>query len=90
MSAKLLDGKALARKISSDLKTEVAALIAKTGKTPRFMNVVVGEDPSASSYARSQIRTAAAAEASPEVLPGWLGSTTTKPAVARCSAIQPN
>ena len=58
MSAKLLDGKALARKIEAGLKADVAALSAKTGKSPRFMNVVVGEDPSAGSYARSQIRAA--------------------------------
>ena len=58
MSAKLLDGKALAWKIEAELKTDVAVLHAKTGKAPRFMNVVVGEDPSAGSYARSQIRAA--------------------------------
>lgn len=58
MSAQLLDGKALSRKIIADLKAEVALLSARAGKPPRFMNIAVGEDPSAGSYARSQVRTA--------------------------------
>ncbi|MBF0123508.1 MAG: bifunctional 5,10-methylenetetrahydrofolate dehydrogenase/5,10-methenyltetrahydrofolate cyclohydrolase, partial [Candidatus Omnitrophica bacterium] len=59
MSAILLDGKALAQKIQAELKAEVVSLVSRTGKVPRFMNIVVGADPSAGSYARSQIRAAA-------------------------------
>lgn len=60
MSAKILDGKVLAQKIQATLKAEVDLLKKKTGKTPRFMNIVIGDDPSAGSYARSQIRAAEA------------------------------
>lgn len=50
----------------------------------------VDDNGKADAWIAQVLRTAAAAEASPEVLPAWLGSTTTKPAVARRSAIQPN
>jgi methylenetetrahydrofolate dehydrogenase (NADP+)/methenyltetrahydrofolate cyclohydrolase len=60
MSAAILDGKSLAQKILSDLKAEVQALRVKTGKGPRFMNIVVGQDPSAGSYGKSQLRAAEA------------------------------
>jgi methylenetetrahydrofolate dehydrogenase (NADP+) / methenyltetrahydrofolate cyclohydrolase len=58
MSAKILDGKVLAQKLLAELKAEVAALKVQTGKVPRFMNIVVGQDESANSYAKSQVRAA--------------------------------
>ena len=60
MSATILDGKALSQKIIADLKAEVQELRARTGKVPRFMNIVVGNDPSAGSYGKSQLRAAEA------------------------------
>ena len=58
MSALLLDGKALSVKISAELKAEVVRLRAATGVTPRFVNIVIGQDAGAASYGRSQQRAA--------------------------------
>jgi methylenetetrahydrofolate dehydrogenase (NADP+)/methenyltetrahydrofolate cyclohydrolase len=60
MSATILDGKNLSQKLLADLKAEVQALRVKTGKGPRFMNIVIGLDPSAGSYGKSQLRAAEA------------------------------
>jgi methylenetetrahydrofolate dehydrogenase (NADP+)/methenyltetrahydrofolate cyclohydrolase len=60
MSGAILDGKSLSQKIISELKVEVQALRAKTGKSPRFMNIVIGQDLSAGSYGKSQLRAAEA------------------------------
>jgi methylenetetrahydrofolate dehydrogenase (NADP+)/methenyltetrahydrofolate cyclohydrolase len=60
MSAKILDGKVLAKKLEADLKAEVDALRVKTGKVPRFVNITIGQDAGAGSYGRSQKRTAEA------------------------------
>lgn len=58
MSAKILDGKVLAQQLQAELKAEVDALRARTGKGPRFMNITIGQDPSAGSYGKSQKRAA--------------------------------
>ncbi len=60
MSAIILDGKELSRKIIAELKAEVTRLKAETGKTPCFVNIVIGKDPSAASYGKSQQRAAEA------------------------------
>ncbi len=58
MSAILLDGKALSLKLQAELKAEIERLKAETGKVPRFMNLVIGQDASAASYGKSQKRVA--------------------------------
>lgn len=58
MTATILDGKQLSQKLQSELKAEVDALKAKTGKVPRFVNIVIGQDASAASYGKSQKRVA--------------------------------
>lgn len=58
MSAEILDGKLLAQKLSEELKSEVAGLQSKTGRTVRMVNVMVGEDHGACAYANSQKRVA--------------------------------
>ncbi len=59
MSAKILDGKILAKKLSDALAGEVSVLKAQTAKNVRMVNVIVGEDHGASAYANSQKRVAA-------------------------------
>ena len=49
MSATILDGKALAKKIKEELATEVVAL-KKQGKNPGLGTVLVGNDPGSHSY----------------------------------------
>lgn len=58
MSAKILDGKALAQRLKSALKAEVAALKKETGFVPRLVNVMVGENHGACAYAKSQEKAA--------------------------------
>ncbi len=58
MSAKILDGKLLAKKLSEALAGEVGAWKAQTAKNVRMVNVIVGEDHGASAYANSQKRVA--------------------------------
>lgn len=58
MSAKILDGKLLAQKLSEDLKAEIASLKSSSGKSVSMVNVMVGEDHGASAYANSQKRIA--------------------------------
>ncbi|MFH0753525.1 MAG: bifunctional 5,10-methylenetetrahydrofolate dehydrogenase/5,10-methenyltetrahydrofolate cyclohydrolase [Candidatus Omnitrophota bacterium] len=60
MSAIILDGKALSQKLIARLKAEVDQLKALTGKNPRFVNIVIGQDESAASYGKSQKRAAEA------------------------------
>ncbi|MEI9908086.1 MAG: bifunctional methylenetetrahydrofolate dehydrogenase/methenyltetrahydrofolate cyclohydrolase [Actinomycetota bacterium] len=49
MTATILDGKALAKKVKNELAIEVAALKTR-GKTPGLGTVLVGDDPGSHSY----------------------------------------
>ena len=50
MSASIIDGKAIAAAIRSELKERVAALKAAKGITPGLAVILVGEDPASQSY----------------------------------------
>lgn len=50
MSALILDGKALAQKTEAELTQRVAALKAKSNKTPVLATILVGEDPASATY----------------------------------------
>jgi methylenetetrahydrofolate dehydrogenase (NADP+)/methenyltetrahydrofolate cyclohydrolase len=56
MPATLIDGEALAAQMRAELIPQVAAILAKTGKPPHLVSVVVGDDPGARIYARGQAR----------------------------------
>ncbi len=58
MSAKILDGRVLASQIKEELKAEVQALRQKTGVSPHVVNIIMGADPGACVYAKSQRKTA--------------------------------
>ncbi len=58
MSAKLLDGKLLARSITESLKKEVSHLKVKTGHVPVMVNIMIGENHAACAYAKSQQKVA--------------------------------
>lgn len=58
MSAKILDGKTLAAQLKEGLQKEVAALKHRTGKHPRLVSIIVGDDAAGRSYALSQQRAA--------------------------------
>ncbi|MGC4252106.1 MAG: bifunctional methylenetetrahydrofolate dehydrogenase/methenyltetrahydrofolate cyclohydrolase FolD [Sphingobium sp.] len=59
MAAALIDGAALARRLTTELKERVAAL-AQAGVIPRLAVILVGNDPASDTYVRSKSRTARA------------------------------
>jgi methylenetetrahydrofolate dehydrogenase (NADP+) / methenyltetrahydrofolate cyclohydrolase len=58
MAAKLLKGAEVAKEIRAELKAEVEALKAKTGKVPGLVTILVGENPASQSYVRAKQTTA--------------------------------
>jgi len=58
VSAKILDGKALACDLKNALRDEVVALKETTGSVPRLVNVMMGRDHGACAYAKSQKKVA--------------------------------
>ena len=58
MSAKIIDGKAIAEQIHAETKAEVAALKAR-GITPGLAVVLVGDDPASRVYVANKEKTAA-------------------------------
>lgn len=56
MTAKIIDGKAVAASIRKQLATEVAEFTSTTGVTPHLAAVLVGEDPASAVYVRNKQR----------------------------------
>ncbi len=54
MTAKLIDGRAIAERLRGRIKDEVAALIAATGVQPGLAVVLVGNDPASQIYVSSK------------------------------------
>lgn len=54
MSARILDGKALAQKVRQDVTTEVARLKKKSGRIPGLAVVLVGDNPASQIYVRNK------------------------------------
>jgi methylenetetrahydrofolate dehydrogenase (NADP+)/methenyltetrahydrofolate cyclohydrolase len=50
MTARIIDGKAVAAEVRSKVAVEVAALAAETGRTPGLATVLVGDDPASKIY----------------------------------------
>jgi len=58
MSAKILDGKQLAKDLGDSLKEEVCKIKTQTGTVPRMINILIGDDHGSCAYANSQKRVA--------------------------------
>jgi len=56
MTAKIIDGKAIAARIRQEIAEEVAALREKHGLVPGLATVLVGENPASQAYVRSKGR----------------------------------
>lgn len=56
MSARILDGKALAAQMTAETATAVAAFVQRTGVQPRLAAVLVGDDPASAVYVRNKQR----------------------------------
>jgi methylenetetrahydrofolate dehydrogenase (NADP+)/methenyltetrahydrofolate cyclohydrolase len=54
MTAKIIDGTAIAADIRAEVKAEVEALYAKLGERPGLATVLVGENPASQTYVRSK------------------------------------
>jgi len=54
MSAKIIDGKAMALAIREEIKNEVATLVQDKGISPKLVVVLVGEDPASQVYVRNK------------------------------------
>jgi|TARA_B100000809_G_scaffold251049_1_gene284157 methylenetetrahydrofolate dehydrogenase (NADP+)/methenyltetrahydrofolate cyclohydrolase len=59
MTARILDGQALAQDMRADLKSQVAQLQADHGVTPGLAVVLVGDDPPSMSYVKGKRKAAA-------------------------------
>jgi methylenetetrahydrofolate dehydrogenase (NADP+)/methenyltetrahydrofolate cyclohydrolase len=59
MTAKLIDGKAIAHQIREDFKRRVAALRERTGVTPTLSVILVGQNPASRVYVRNKIKACA-------------------------------
>lgn len=54
MTARIIDGKAIAADLRLQLTTDVAAFQAQSGITPHLAAVLVGEDPASAVYVRNK------------------------------------
>ena len=58
MTAKILDGKAVAQQIRDELKDRVASVRERLGRAPKLAIVLVGDDPASHVYVRNKLKTA--------------------------------
>jgi methylenetetrahydrofolate dehydrogenase (NADP+)/methenyltetrahydrofolate cyclohydrolase len=56
MTAKILDGKAVADEVRADVAREALSLSAKLGRKPGLAAVLVGEDPASQAYVKSKAK----------------------------------
>jgi methylenetetrahydrofolate dehydrogenase (NADP+)/methenyltetrahydrofolate cyclohydrolase len=56
MSARLLDGVAIADQIRSEVRPRIEAFRARTGRTPGLGIVLVGDDPASDIYVRNKVK----------------------------------
>ena len=61
MTARILDGKALAQQVRAEITQQVAALKVETGLVPGLSVVLVGENPASQVYVRSKEKASKAA-----------------------------
>lgn len=54
MTARIIDGKALAQQVREGLAKESAAVLAKTGMKPGLATILVGDDPASHLYVKSK------------------------------------
>lgn len=56
MTARIIDGKAIAEAVRAEVAADVAALTAATGVVPKLAAVLVGDDPASQVYVRNKER----------------------------------
>jgi methylenetetrahydrofolate dehydrogenase (NADP+)/methenyltetrahydrofolate cyclohydrolase len=80
MPARLIDGEALATQIRAELATQIDAIKAKTGSPPKLASILVGDNPGAKVYTRSQAKSCEGAGIAYQLVE--LPNETTGPALA--------
>jgi methylenetetrahydrofolate dehydrogenase (NADP+)/methenyltetrahydrofolate cyclohydrolase len=58
VTAKILDGKAVAQQIRDELATRIGQVAKRLGRPPALAIVLVGDDPASQIYVRSKLKTA--------------------------------
>ena len=58
MTARILDGKAVAQQIRDELKDRVTRVRERLGRAPKLAIVLVGDDPASDVYVRNKLKTA--------------------------------
>jgi methylenetetrahydrofolate dehydrogenase (NADP+)/methenyltetrahydrofolate cyclohydrolase len=58
VTARVLDGKAVAKQILDDIATKVGARVAKGKPRPKLATIIVGDDPASALYVRSKQKNA--------------------------------
>lgn len=56
MSARLIDGKAIAAEIRQEVRLDVAAMAAQTGVVPCLAAILVGNDPASATYVQNKAK----------------------------------
>src|SRR5687767_12353470 len=59
MTARILDGQALAVRMQQELKPQVAAFAARHGRPPGLAIVLVGDNPASEVYVRNKLKSGA-------------------------------
>ena len=80
MPARLIDGEALATQIRAELAPQIDAIKAKTGSPPKLASILVGDNPGAKVYTRSQAKSCEGAGIAYQLVE--LPNETTGPALA--------
>ena len=75
VTAKIIDGVAVAKKLRSECAERAARLRAKSGIVPGLAVILVGSDPASKVYVRNKIRACEAAGARIARTPAELGAT---------------
>lgn len=86
MTAKILDGKAIAKQVQAEIKTEVTAFVAESNVTPTLAAVLVGEDPASQVYVRNKERACKRAGLSSQ-LHRMSAESTTEEVLAKVNAL---
>jgi len=58
LTARIIDGKAIAQHVRADVGARVAALKERYGVTPGFVDLLIGEDPASAMYVRMKYKAA--------------------------------
>ena len=80
MPARLIDGESLATQIRAELTPQIDAIKAKTGSPPKLASILVGDNPGAKVYTRSQTKSCEGAGIAYQLVE--LPNETTGPALA--------